>query len=202
MKYHHSPHVYVLYLYPTNPFRQIKGPISPHLIQSTGDDAAVSSSVAVDPLEQPPARWLYYTSATAGGIKSTSELGHFTRHLDLGLPPLIALPSRPSQVQQTGHVAGHGLGGMPTGDGDWRLPRQLQRPGQWPDRATTVSSRVSPTRVHGEVACPGPPLAWPARGFSKCGIDSRGTASHWHHAPIIDQNLYFAPQCTLSCACF
>lgn len=34
---------------------------------------------------------------------------------------------------------------------------------------------------------------------NKCGIGSRGTASHWNHAPIIHQNPHVAPQCTLYC---
>ena len=85
-------------------------------------------SIAVDPLEQPPGScWLYYyTSATARGRKSTSELGHFTCHLDFALPPLNAIPSRPCQAQRRGTWQATAW----DADGRRRLPRQLQRPGQ------------------------------------------------------------------------
>jgi len=79
---------------------------------------------------------------------------------------------------------------MPTGDGDCHHRQQPNEPDEDARRGC----------VPGAAAGLAP---WPGLGgFSKCGIDNRGTANHWNHAPIIDQNLYVAPQCTVSCACF
>jgi hypothetical protein len=131
-----------MYLYPnTNPFRQIKGPISPHLIDRR-------RRRGVPPAPSPWILWnnprlllavLHYTSATARGRKSTSL------HLPLGLrsPSLKCASLSPVPSSTPGHVAGRGLG--------CRRATAI---------ATTVSSRMSPTRMHAEVAYPGPPLAW------------------------------------------
>ena len=83
-----------------------------------------------------------------------------TLHLPLGLrPPSLKCDSlSPVPSSTPGHVAGHGLG--------CRRATAIAAAASaaWPDQTEQPPSarRMSPTRMHGEVPCPGPPLAWEA----------------------------------------
>nr|CAB3457054.1 unnamed protein product [Digitaria exilis] len=90
--------------------------------------------------------------------KSTSEVGHITCHLDFAFPQLNAIHSCPRQAQRRG-ARGTAMPGVPTATAAVVAFAAGQG---WPCHHR---QRQDPTRMHGEVACRGPPLdlAWPGR---------------------------------------
>ena len=174
-----SPHVYGPVPVSYRSVQADQGPRLAAFIKLSGDASPPSSRRRGR--SGTPSWFVRYTSARAGGRKSTSELGRFTRHLDLPFPSLECVSLSPAPSSPAG--------------------------GTWHGAPTATAASVAfaagplPSAAEpGEVACRGPPLAWPGRRLSvNAAFIAAARPSRQLLARIC--MLPRPSRCTLHCAC-